>query len=70
MSRATSFALILSRLSYSFFPLASAITSLANPLSEMNNLTGIKVNPLSCSLLAIFLISFRCSNNFRSRSGS
>ena len=64
MSLFVSFALIESRLSKSFLPLAIAISSLASPFSLMNNKVGMRVNPFSRTFILSFLSSRAVSKSF------
>src|SRR5258706_1179210 len=69
-SRFTSFSLMLSRLSWVFFPRPMAISSLARPRSLINNRVGIRVNPFSSTFASNLLNSDFFKRSFRSRAAS
>ncbi|OAV75302.1 hypothetical protein Barb7_01092 [Bacteroidales bacterium Barb7] len=56
-----------SRLSYSRFPLATAMTSFASPRSLIKRRTGMMVKPLLRAALSILRISFLERSSLRSR---
>ena len=69
VSRSTSLRLMVSRLSYSFFPFARLTATFTRPFF-MYIRTGTSVMPFSTVLPTSFWISSRWSNNFRRLSGS
>lgn len=55
------------RLSYSFLPRATPMTSFTSPRSLMKSRSGMIVNPVSLPFFSSFAISFLLSSSLRSR---